>query len=239
MHKAGKIVAGTFKEIKSAVKAGINTAQLDRIAQEYIINSGALPAFKGYGGFPANICVSVNEQVIHGIPGDLLLKEGDIVGVDVGVVYDGYYSDAARTFFVGKVSTVAEHLVKTAEGAFFEAMKYAKTGYRLSDISSSIQEYVEMRGCSVVRNYVGHGIGMNMHEDPQVPNYGPPGKGARLRHGMTLAIEPMVNEGTDRVKVLDDGWTVVTEDGKLSAHYENTIAILDGEPLIFTLESSI
>lgn len=236
MSQAGKIVAGALKAVERHIAPGISTDELDRIAKEYIIKCGAIPAFKGYEGFPANICVSINDQVIHGIPGKRVIKEGDIAGVDIGVFFGGYCADAAQTFPVGKVSETALKLIAAAQGAFFEGIKFASSDYRLSDISYAIQKYAEKRGFSVVKKYVGHGIGMNMHEEPPVPNYGQRGRGIRLQKGMTLAIEPMINEKGDGVKLLDDGWTVVTEDGGLSAHYEHTIAISDDGPIILTLE---
>ncbi|HHW70630.1 MAG TPA: type I methionyl aminopeptidase [Clostridiales bacterium] len=236
MGEAGKIVAGAHEAVRKALAPGVTTAELNNIADEYIRSRGAYPSFKGYYGFPASICVSVNEQIIHGIPGDLRLEEGDIVSVDIGAIYNGYHGDAARTHPVGDVSPDALKLIEVTKGSFYEGIKYARSGYRLSDISHAIQTYVESRGYSVVRAYVGHGIGQNMHEDPQIPNYGPPGKGPRLRPGMTLAIEPMVNEGTHEIVTLEDNWTVLTKDGKLSAHYENTIAITEDGPVILTLE---
>jgi len=236
MRQAGKIVAGALKALEMLIAPGITTSELDRIAKEYIINCGAIPAFKGYEGFPANICVSVNEQVIHGIPGNRFLKEGDIAGIDIGVLFGGYYADAARTYTVGKVSAKALELIEVSQAAFFEGMKFANPDFRLSDISHAIQMYTEKRGFSVVKKYVGHGIGMAMHEKPPIPNYGLPGRGVRLQRGMTLAIEPMINEKSDRVKLLSDGWTVITEDGGLSAHFEHTIAISDNGPIILTQE---
>jgi methionyl aminopeptidase len=234
MQEAGRIVAGALEVVKNAVAPGITTAELDKLAKEYIISQGATPAFKGYQGYPANICTSVNDQVVHGIPGPIALKEGDIISVDIGAFYKGYCGDAARTYPVGKVSSEALDLIKVTKEAFFKGLEFARVGYRVSDISHAIQVYVEERGYSVVKALVGHGIGQEMHEEPQVPNFGPPGRGPRLREGMTLAIEPMVNQGTDQVRVLDDGWTVVTQDGSLSAHYEHTIAITRDQPLILT-----
>jgi len=236
MRRAGRIVAGALRSVEENLAPGIATSELDRIAEEYIIKCGAIPAFRGYGGFPANICVSLNNQVIHGIPGKRIIEEGDIVGVDIGVIFGEYYADAAKTFPSGKISETARDLILTAEGSFFEGIKFACPGYRLSDVSCAIQAHAEKKGFSVVKKYVGHGIGMAMHEDPPVPNYGLPGRGIRLRKGMTLAIEPMINEKGDGVKLLDDGWTVVTEDGGLSAHFEHTIAISDNGPIILTFE---
>lgn len=235
MRKAGKIVAETHELLKEAIKPGITTKELDQIAEAYIIKRGATPAFKGYGGFPASICTSINHEVVHGIPGVKRLESGDIISIDIGALYDGYYGDAAKTHGVGEISQQAQRLIEVTKQSFYEGLKYAFEENRLSDISHAIQAYVEKEGFSVVRNYVGHGIGTKMHEEPQVPNYGPSGKGPRLKAGMVLAIEPMINIGTYEVKVLSDGWTVVTLDGKYSAHYEHTIAITQEEPEILTI----
>lgn len=234
MREAGRIVAQAHELIRKAIKPGITTEELDQIAEKHILEQDALPAFKGYRGFPASICASVNHEVVHGIPGPKKLEEGDIISIDIGSVYKGYYGDAARTHPVGKVSPKAQKLIEVTRKSFYEGIKFAKEGHRLSDISHAVQTHVEKHGFSVVRNYVGHGIGTNMHEEPQIPNYGLPGRGPRLKSGMALAIEPMVNIGTYEVKVLSDGWTVVTLDGEYSAHYENTIAITDEEPEILT-----
>ncbi len=234
MREAGRIVAQAHEFIRDAIKPGVTTKELDQIAEKHILGKGAIPAFKGYGGFPANICASINHEVVHGIPGLKKLKDGDIISIDIGAIYKGYYGDAAKTHPVGNVSQKAQELIDVTRQSFYEGIEFAKLGYRLSDISHAIQSYVEKHGFSVVRNYVGHGIGTNMHEEPQIPNYGPPGKGPRLREGMALAIEPMINIGTYDVKVLSDGWTVVTLDGEYSAHYEHTIAITDAEPEILT-----
>ena len=234
MREAGRIVAQAHELIKEAIKPGITTEELDQIAEKHILKVGAAPAFKGYKGFPASICASVNHEVVHGIPGPRKLEEGDIISIDIGSVYKGYYGDAARTHAVGEISPRARELIEVTRESFYEGIKFAKEGYRLSDISHAVQSHVEKHGFSVVRNYVGHGIGTGMHEEPQIPNYGPPGKGPRLKSGMVLAIEPMVNIGTYDVKVLSDGWTVETLDGEYSAHYENTIAITDEEPEILT-----
>jgi methionyl aminopeptidase len=236
MEEAGKIVAGAHEAVRKAIAPGITTEELDRIAEDYIQSRGATPAFKGYMGYPASICASINEQVVHGIPGPVALKEGDIVSVDIGAFFNGYCGDAAKTHPVGKVSPDALRLIETAKEAFFSGLEFAREGYRLSDISHAIQVYVEGRGYSVVKALVGHGIGQAMHEEPQIPNYGPPGRGPRLREGMTLAIEPMINAGAHEVATLHDGWTVVTRDGSLSAHYEHTIVITQGQPLILTQE---
>lgn len=235
MRIAGRIVAETHELLREAIKPGITTLELDAIAEAYIRKRGAIPAFKDYNGFPASICSSINEQVVHGIPGPIALKDGDIIGIDIGAIYEGYFGDAARSYGIGNIDKETERLLKVTEESFFKGIEYALPGNRLSDISHSIQKHVESNGFSVVRDFVGHGIGRNMHEDPQIPNYGPPHKGPRLVAGMTLAIEPMVNQGRYAVKVLEDGWTVVTADGKPSAHYENTIVITNGKPEILTL----
>lgn len=235
MKIAGRIVAECLQLVGEKIKPGVKTIELDRVAENYIKKNRAIPSFKGYNGFPANICVSVNEEVVHGIPGDRELKDGDIVSVDIGVIYNGYHGDAARTFPVGNISASAKRLIEVTKESFFKGIEYATSDHRLYDISYAIQSYVESNGYSVVREYVGHGIGRNMHEDPQVPNFGCSGRGVRLREGMTLAIEPMVNEGTFEVRTLDNNWTVVTADGKLSAHYENTIAITPEGPEILTI----
>jgi len=235
MRTAGRIVAETHELLRKAIRPGITTLELDAIAEEFIRKRGAIPAFKDYNGFPASICSSINEQVVHGIPGPTVLKDGDIIGIDIGAVYDGYYGDAARTYGIGSIDKETERLLKVTEESFFKGIEYALPGNRLSDISHSIQKHVESNGFSVVRDFVGHGIGRNMHEDPQIPNYGLPHKGPRLAAGMALAIEPMVNQGKYAVKVREDGWTVVTADGKPSAHYENTIVITNGKPEILTL----
>jgi methionyl aminopeptidase len=234
MKEAGKIVAHTHKVLRKHIKPGITTEELDKIAEKEIRALGGIPAFKGYGGFPASICTSINEEVVHGIPGLKQLKDGDIISIDIGAVYNGYYGDAAKTYPVGSVNEDALKLIRITKESFYEGLKFCKEGHRLSDISHAIQIHVEKNGFSVVRDYVGHGIGANMHEDPQILNFGPPGKGPRLTKGMVLAIEPMVNIGTYKVRTLLDNWTVVTLDGKWSAHYEHTVAITDDEPLILT-----
>lgn len=238
MRQAGKIVAEVHGLIKNMIRPGITTLELDQAAEEHIRTRGGEPAFKGYGGFPASICSSVNHQVVHGIPGNVQLVEGDIISIDTGVQLNGYYADAAKTFPVGTISTQAQRLIDITRQSFYEGIKFAREGQRLSDISHAIQECAENAGFSVVRNYVGHGIGTAMHEEPQIPNYGQPGKGPRLKAGMVLAIEPMINEGTYHVKVLSDGWTVITMDGKKSAHYEHTLAITDGDPEILTVSDA-
>ena len=234
MREAGKIVAYTHEAVRSLIKPGITTKELDEVAEATIVKYGAHPAFKGYHGFPASICTSINEQVVHGIPGLKTLKDGDIISVDIGAIYNGYYGDAAKTHAVGTVSAEAFKLIEVTRQCFYEGLKFCREGNRLSDISYAIQSYVESNGFSVVRDYVGHGIGQNMHEEPQIPNFGSPGKGPRLVEGMVLAIEPMVNVGTYKVETLLDNWTVVTLDGKMSAHYEHTVAITRDEPIILT-----
>ena len=234
MRDAGKIVAETLIEVEKAAKPGTSTLELDRIAEEYIKSCGAIPTFKGYNGFPGNICASINEQVVHGIPGLKKLKNGDNVSIDIGALINGYNGDAAVTIAVGEVDASVRKLLEVTEQSLFKGIEQAITGNRLGDISHAIQANAETHGYGVVRDYVGHGIGRKMHEDPQIPNYGQPGRGPRLKAGMTLAIEPMINLGTHEVKTLDDGWTVVTTDGKPSAHFEHTIAITDGKPEILT-----
>ncbi len=235
MRKAGKIVGETLLLLENEIKPGITTAELDRIAEEFITKHGAKPSFKGLYGFPSSLCISVNEQVIHGIPGQYMLKDGDIVSIDCGACINGFHGDAARTFPVGNISSNAQKLIDVTKESFFEGIKYAKVGNKLGDISHEIQSYVEAAGFSVVRDFVGHGIGANVHEDPNVPNFGKSGTGPDLVKGMTLAIEPMVNMGKHKVKTLTNGWTVVTRDSSLSAHYENTVAILSDGPEILTL----
>ena len=234
MEKANKIVMETFNLLTKKIKPGITTAEIDTMGEEFIRSRGATPTFKGYRNYPASVCTSINEEVVHGIPGKRTLKNGDIISLDIGAFYKGFNGDAARTLPVGEVDEKAEKLIETAKKAFYLSLKEAKAGNRLTDISHAIQTFVEGKGYSVVREYVGHGIGRKMHEDPQIPNFGPPGRGPVLKSGMTLAIEPMVNVGGFEVETIDDGWTVVTKDRKLSAHYENTIAITDGKPLILS-----
>ena len=235
MRKAGRITAEALLLARDSIKPGITTKELDVKIRRFIEKCGATPSFLGYNGFPGSACISLNEQVIHGIPSDkVIIREGDIVKVDVGARYRGYNGDSARTFAVGKVSDEALRLISVTEQSFYEAMKVAKAGNRVGDIGHAIESFVISNGFSVVKEYVGHGVGAQLHEDPQVPNYGNPGRGPRLYSGMTLAIEPMVNEGVPNVRVLKDGWTVVTADGKLSAHYENSIAITDGDPILLT-----
>ena len=235
MRDAGKIVGQTLLELKKAIVPGVTTLELDRIADQYIRHAGAIPAFKGYGGFPANICTSVNEQVVHGIPGSRQLKSGDVISLDVGTKLNRYYGDAAITVPVGDVDDELLKLLTVTEESLYRGIEKAIKGNRLSDISHAVQLHAESHGYGVVRDYVGHGIGQRMHEDPQIPNYGPPGRGPLLKNGMVLAIEPMINLGTPEVEVLADDWTVVTADGKISAHFEHTVAVTDGEPLVLTL----
>ncbi|MDN5346969.1 MAG: methionyl aminopeptidase [Clostridia bacterium] len=234
LREAGRIVAETLAELERHIAPGVTTLELDRIAEECIRRRGGIPAFKGYRGFPANICTSINEEVVHGIPGLKKLTEGDIISIDIGAIKNGYVGDAAATFPVGDVDPEKARLLEVTRGALNCGISQALVGRRLSDISHAIQTYVESRGFAVVRDYVGHGIGRSMHEDPQIPNFGPPGHGPRLRPGMVLAIEPMVNAGTYEVMSLDDGWTVVTKDGKPSAHFEHTIAVTANGPEILT-----
>lgn len=235
MRKAGRIVGETLLLLEKEVKPGVTTANLDRIAEEFITKHGAKPSFKGLYGFPSSLCISVNEQVIHGFPGNYVLREGDIVSIDCGAFFNGFHGDAARTYPVGNVSVEAQKLIDITRESFFQGIKFAKEGNNLTDMSHEIQSYVEAAGFSVVRDFVGHGIGRKVHEDPNVPNFGKPGKGPKLLEGMVLAIEPMVNAGTNKVRTLKDGWTVVTADSSLSAHYENTVAILSDGPEILTL----
>jgi methionyl aminopeptidase len=235
MRQNNRLVAHVLQKLKKAIKPSITTVELDQLAERAIREAGATPAFKGYRGYPASLCVSINEEVVHGIPGPRRLQEGEIVSLDVGVYRNGYYGDAAITVPVGNVSEQATRLLEITQQALAKGIEQATHGNRLLDISHAIQSWVESQGFSVVRDFVGHGIGRALHEDPQVPNFGPPHQGPRLRPGMVLAIEPMINVGTWRVKILEDGWTVVTADKSLSAHFEHTIAISDGEPDILSL----
>lgn len=241
MRKAGEITALALQKVGEAAVPGVTTAELDKIAEELIRKNGAIPSFKGYPGyqsakpFPGTICASVNEEVIHGIPGPRILKDGDIISVDTGAIYKGYHGDAARTFAVGKIAGNAEKLIRVTKESFYRGISQAAAGNRIVDISAAVQEYVEKNGFSVVTDYVGHGIGREMHEEPQIPNFASKAKGPRMEEGMTLAVEPMVNEGGSGVRTLDNLWTVVTEDGSLSAHYENTIVITRGKAIILTV----
>lgn len=235
MRAAGEITAATLCRLGEAIQPGITTKELDDIAARFIRQNNGTCSFWQYNGYPAHICTSVNDQVVHGIPSkNVVLKEGDIVSVDIGVCYQGYHGDSARTFAVGKISPEAEKLIRVTEESFYEGLKMAQAGNRVLDIGAAVQSHAEKNGYSVVRSLVGHGVGSALHEDPEVPNFGTPGRGARLLPGMTLAIEPMVNQGTYHVNTLADQWTVVTADGKLSAHYENTILVRDGEAEILT-----
>ena len=235
MRKAGRITAEALLVARDMIRPGISTKEIDTKIRSFIEKCDAVPSFLGYGGFPGSACISINEQVIHGIPSDrVILREGDIVKIDVGARYRGYNGDSARTYPVGKVSDEALRLISVTERSFYEAMKYAKAGCRVGDLGFAVENFVISNGFSVVKAYVGHGVGANLHEEPEVPNFGKAGRGARLYSGMTLAIEPMVNVGVADVKVLKEGWTVTTADGKLSAHYENSIAITEEDPIILT-----
>lgn len=227
MREAGRIVALTHQELVKYLEPGITTKELDAVAEKFIRQNGATPSFKGYGGFPGSICISVNEELVHGIPGKRKLRDGDIVSIDIGACVRGYHGDSAWTYAIGKVTEEDKRLMEVTEQSLYAGLAKAKPDARLSDISHAIQQHVEQAGFSIVREYVGHGIGTNLHEDPQIPNYGPPGRGPRLKVGMTLCIEPMVNAGERYVKTLADNWTVVTEDKRNCAHYEHTIAITE------------
>ena len=234
MRQAGKITAAARALAGEMVKPGVTTQEIDKAVEEFIRKQGAVPSFLNYNGYPASACISVNDEVIHGIPGKRVLQEGDIVSIDVGAYIGGFHGDSAATFACGKISDEAKRLIDVTRQSFFEGIKFAKEGYRVQDISAAVQTYVEGHGFSVVREFVGHGVGAHLHESPEVPNFGRSGRGPRLLRGMTLAIEPMVNLGGAAILQLNDGWTVKTRDGKLSAHYENTILITDGEPEILT-----
>ena len=239
MRQACKITAAARALAGEMVRPGVTTREIDKAVREFIVAQGAKPSFLGYHGFPGSTCISVNNTIIHGIPGGYVLKEGDIVSVDVGALYEGFHGDCAATFACGAISTEAQKLIDVTKQSFFEGIRFAKRGNRVQDISHAIQTYVESNGFSVVRSFVGHGVGRQLHEEPEVPNFGNPGRGPRLVPGMTLAIEPMVNAGVYDAKVLKDGWTTVTADGKLSAHYENTVLITDGEPEILTVTEGL
>ncbi|WP_139492775.1 type I methionyl aminopeptidase [Brevibacillus dissolubilis] len=227
MREAGRIVALTHEELAKHVKPGVTTKELDEVAETFIRSKGAIPSFKGYGGFSGSVCASVNEELVHGIPGKRTLQDGDIISLDIGAQFQGYHGDSAWTYAVGKISEEDQRLMKVTEESLYKGLEKAIPGGRLSDISHEIQVYTEAHGFTIVREYVGHGIGKSLHEDPQIPNYGPPGRGPRLKPGMVLAIEPMVNAGERYVRTLEDNWTVVTVDGKKCAHYEHTIAITE------------
>lgn len=238
MREAGRLLAIVHDELEKYIKPGISTLDIDKKGEEIIRSFGCIPNFLNYNGYPASVCVSVNDEVVHGIPSkDRILNEGDIVSLDAGLIYQGYHSDAARTYGVGAISKEASQLIEVTKQSFFEGIKYAKEGHHLFEISNAIADYTESFGYGVVRDLVGHGIGTKLHEDPQIPNFKQKRRGLKLQAGMTLAIEPMINAGRYDVEWLDDDWTVVTEDGSLSAHYENTVLITDGEPEILTLSS--
>jgi methionyl aminopeptidase len=235
MRDAGRLVGDVLSELAAHVAPGVSTGELDVLAEKRILQAGATPAFKGYHGYPAAICASINDEVIHGIPsGRRLLQEGDVISIDVGVLLHGYFGDSAITLPVGPISEEAATLLRVTEEALYKAIEHMRPGKRISDIGHAVQQHVEAYGFSVVREFVGHGIGQAMHEEPQVPNYGEPGRGPRLAEGMVLAIEPMVNAGKPAVKVLADGWTAVTRDGRLSAHFEHTVAVTADEPWVLT-----
>jgi methionyl aminopeptidase len=234
LRKAGKLLSSIVTQLQGSLTSGMSTKELDLKAEELIKRHGVIAAFKGYRGFPGVACISVNDGVVHGIPGKYIVKEGDIVGIDIGIIYQGYYSDTAVTVPVGQVSPEIKRLLDVTKDSLYRGIEQAKVGNRLSDISYAVQSFVEMHGFSVVRDFVGHGIGQQLHEEPEIPNYGRPGEGPKLVEGMVFAIEPMVNVGTHRTKVLNDGWTVVTEDGKPSAHFEHTIAVTANGPEILT-----
>lgn len=239
MRAAGRVVEETLLLLEQSVRIGITTAELDRIADTFIRSKGAYPTFLNYNGYPKSICISVNDEVVHGIPGKRKLKDGDIVSCDVGATLDGFVGDAARTFLIGNVPQETQDLVHITRECFFEGLKYCRVGYRISDISKAIQKHAESHGYGVVRELVGHGVGRKLHEDPEVPNYYSPRARQRLEAGMTIAVEPMINLGTAKIWQLDDGWTVTTQDGKPSAHYENSIAITDGDPILLTCSEAI
>jgi len=235
MKQAGRIVALAHQEVEKHIKAGISTYEIDQIVENVIRNNNAIPSFKGYGGFPGSACTSINEQVVHGIPStSAILKDGDLISIDIGAIYKGYHGDSAWTYAVGTVSDEVKQLMEVTKESLFKGLEQAKAGNRLSDISHAIQTYAESFGYGVVREFVGHGVGKQLHEDPQIPNYGLPHKGPKLKAGMTLAIEPMINMGRKEVRVLEDNWTTVTIDGKPSAHYEHSILVTDGAPVILT-----
>lgn len=234
LRMSNQIVTHVLKELKQVIKPGITTRELNNIAEQSIKAQGAIPAFKGYRGFPASLCTSINEQIVHGIPGERKLKEGDIISLDLGAKLNGFYGDAATTFPVGDIGNKAKELLKITEGALYKGIERAIVGNRLSDISQSIQAWVESHSFSVVRDFVGHGIGRSLHEEPQIPNFGTPVPNPRLQEGMVFALEPMVNEGSYEIRILPDGWTAVTADGKLSAHFEHTIAVTSSGPIILS-----
>lgn len=239
MRQACKLTAAARALAGRMVRPGVTTRQIDKAVHDFIVSHGAKPSFLHYGGFPASACISVNETVIHGIPDHRVLREGDIVSVDVGAYFKGFHGDCAATYACGEISPQARKLIDVTKQSFFEGLKFARQGCRISDIGHAVQTYVEANGFSVVRSFIGHGVGAQLHEEPEVPNFGKPGRGPRLIRGMTIAIEPMVTEGTYEVRVLKDRWTTVTCDGKLAAHYENTVLITDGEPEILTVAEGL
>ncbi len=234
MRESNKIVATVLAEIKPLIKPGVRTEELDEYANTKAREMNAVPAFKGYRDYPSSLCTSINEEIVHGIPSSRVLKEGDIISLDFGVAYKGYYGDAAVTYPVGEISSQSKKLIETAEQSFYKGFEQMKAGNRISDISHAIQSYVESQGFSVIRNFVGHGIGLSLHEEPQVPNFGSPGKGVKIREGLVLALEPMISVGNWEVQILDDGWTAITKDRSLSAHYENTVAVTNNGPEILS-----
>lgn len=240
MKEAGRILAITHEEIRKIIKPGISTYDIDKLGEEVIRSYGCVPSFLNYNGYPASICTSVNDEVVHGIPSkDRILQEGDIISLDAGVIYKGYHSDSARTYPVGRVSEKAERLMKVTKESFFEGLKMCRDGNHVNDISKAVFDYITARGYSAVRDLVGHGVGASLHEAPEVPNFTRPRKGPKLKAGMTIAVEPMINIGTYEVEWLDDDWTVVTADGEFSAHYENTILITEGDPVILSQAEGI
>ncbi len=240
MKEAGRILAITHEELRKAIKPGMTTLDIDRIGEEVIRSYGCIPSFLNYNGYPASICVSVNDEVIHGIPSkDRIIYDGDIVSLDAGVIYQGYHSDSARTYGVGEISDDAQALIDATKQSFFEALKVCKPGNHIRDIGQAVYDYVTARGFTAVEDFVGHGVGANLHEGPEVPNFPGNRKGPKLRPGMTIAIEPMINMGTHEIIWMDDDWTIVTADGELSAHYENTVLITDGEPVILSQADGI
>ena len=239
MRRACRITAAARALAGDMVRPGVTTKEIDKAVHDFIVSQGATPSFLDYSGYPASTCISVNQTVIHGIPDGRVLKEGDIVSIDVGAYVEGFHGDCAATFACGEISPEAQKLIDVTKQSFFEGIKFARQGCRVSDIGSAVQAYVESNGFSVVRDFIGHGVGADLHESPEVPNFGRPGRGPRLIKGMTLAVEPMVNMGDYKVRVLSDGWTTVTADGSLSAHYENTVLITDGEPEILTVTEGL
>ena len=239
MRRACRITAAARALAGEMVRPGVTTKEIDKAVHDFIVSQGATPSFLNYSGFPASTCISVNQTVIHGIPDERVLKDGDIVSIDVGAYWGGFHGDCAATFACGNISATAQKLIDVTKQSFFEGIQFARQGCRVSDIGSAVQSYVESHGFSVVRDFIGHGVGANLHESPEVPNFGKPGRGPRLIKGMCIAVEPMVNQGAYGVRVLKDGWTTVTADGSLSAHYENTVLITDGEPEILTVTEGL